>query len=123
MNEFANVIKILQDLGIIQIFSIPIGFLLFLYIVKKVLSNGTGRFLQRFFETWITSEQEKLKNNALIDVRLVELCEKYEVISRIALDNRENINQRVGALTTLINAHIDEMKDLQARLLEGRNIK
>jgi hypothetical protein len=127
MTEFTEAIKLLKDLGVIQIFSIPIAFIVFLYLVKKFLLNGSGQtisqvgvFLKTVILDYMQSEKDRVKSQTTIDFKLGELCEKFNEIAEGLWDNRRKVDDKIGELGSDLREHIAETRNLLF-MLKKRN--
>jgi len=96
MNEFADAIKILKDLGVLQIFTIPLSFLVFAYLFKKIVLNGSsqtlkaiGIFLQGITLDYMASEKDRIKLQANIENTLQDIAEGIKDLRRLIEANRE----------------------------------
>jgi hypothetical protein len=96
MNEFAEAIKILKDLGVIQIFSIPLAFLVFAFLFKKIILNGAGQtlnliagFLKTIILELVESEKERIKLETSIKNTLNEIAEGLKELRRLIEANKE----------------------------------
>lgn len=116
MNEFAEAIKILKDLGVIQIFSIPLAFLIFAFLFKKFLINGSiskiGAFLKDVILDYMGSEKERIKVQASVDHSLQELCQKFNEIAEGLWDNRRLVEEQIKSLEAALRDHTVETHNL-----------
>jgi hypothetical protein len=116
MNEFAEAIKILKDLGVIQIFSIPLAFLIFAFLFKKFLINGSmgkvGVFLKDVILDYMSSEKERIKVQASVEHSLEELCHKFDEIAEAMWDNRRLIDEQIKVLELALQTHTIETHNL-----------
>lgn len=108
MNDFSQAIQILKDLGVIQIFSIPFAFLVFLYLFKKFVFNGAGENVAKigaFFNTLITelmnNEKDRIKTQMAIQQTLEDLCQKFQETPR-----------ELASLEKALREHIAETRNL-----------
>lgn len=127
MNEFTQAIQVLKDLGVIQIFSIPLAFLLFAYLFKKFLLNGSGEtfknigsFIKELLISYIENEKETIKMQTSIDHKLTELVEKFSDIVESLGDNRRSIEDKFNYVGTGLREHIAETRNLVLLLTHNR---
>jgi hypothetical protein len=91
MNEFTEAIKILKDLGVMQIFTIPLSFLVFAYLFKKIILNSSsqtlktiGSFLKEITLNYMASEKDRIKLQANIENTLKDIAEGIKDLRRLA---------------------------------------
>lgn len=96
MNEFTEAIKILKDLGVLQIFTIPLSFLVFAYLFKKVILNSSGQtlktigtFLKEITLNYMASEKDRIKLQANIENTLNDIAEGIKDLRRLIEANKE----------------------------------
>jgi hypothetical protein len=119
MTDFTQAIQILRDLGVIQIFSIPLAFLVFLFLFKKSMLNGTGAtisgigaFLKDIIVDLLSQEKERIKTQTEIQATLQELCQKFDSIAVGMIDSKSNLTEKILNLGEDLREHIIESRSL-----------
>lgn len=125
MTDVLETIKVLKDLGILQFFTIPLGFLVFLFLFKKLIFNGSGKtlekigvFIRQMVVEFLANEKERIKNQTGIDNKLTDLCQKFDQIVEGFFDTRRLFDERIRYFENALRDHVVETRNLLLILKE-----
>ena len=112
MNEFEATIKIIQSLGLGQLFTPILSIIVFLYLLKKYVINGAGPFLRDLLTSYIESQKQTITLQATIDSKLTDLVQKFTDLTRMTWDNREDMEGKIINFDLAMREHITETRAL-----------
>lgn len=112
VNDFAEIIKLLDSLGVKAIFAPIIAILTLLFLAKKYIFAGMAAFAKTAITEWLSDQKEKIKAELSIWEKLNDLDERFKIMQEALWDSRRYLEAQTQSNNEMMRQHVAETRTL-----------